>query len=250
MRKMLKTDEGLEFKEGQSIFPIIVFIPELGKFKCIGTGFFITPLGGFVTARHVLFDNNNKPYPNYYGVQRLSNDHAVTRVARDLLYHPNADIALGMLYDGYDGMANKKEYELAPSLTLSFKTKFAAGDKIATYGYPNTELDINNPKYTFNFLGNWSEGSLIDILEESPIVKNKCFQTTMHFDSGASGGPVFKDGKVIGINSSSMDLIKGEDPISFVTPINYLLNMKVKSGEKLFSIKQLVEEKYISGIFD
>ncbi len=241
---------GIEFKEGQSIFPIIAFIPGIGKFKCIGTGFFITPLGGFVTAKHVFFDSYQKPYPHYYGVQLLSNGDAVTRVATELLYHPSADIAVGFLTVGYDEMAQEKEFELAPHLTLSFKTKFLVGDKISTFGYPRTELSIDVPKYTFSFKGKRSKGSIVDILEEGHLVKNRCFQTNMNIESGTSGGPVFKDGKVIGINSSSMELFEGDDPISFVTPIGYLLNMMVKLGDKTYSIKQLVDQKYIAAIFD
>jgi len=209
---LFKTDAGIEFHEGQAIFPIIVLIPE---------------------------------------IQTLSNNETVTRVANEMVFHPSADIAVGMLFKGYDEMAKEKQFEPAPHLTLSFKTKFAAGERVVSYRYPKTELEINNLNYKFTFTGKWSEEILADLLEESPLVKNQCLQTAMSFDSGASGGPdVFKDGKVIGINSGSIEIMDGEGPISYITPIKYLLNMKVRSGENFYSIKQLVEEKYITGLFD
>ncbi|MBL0135100.1 MAG: hypothetical protein IPP79_14495 [Chitinophagaceae bacterium] len=195
---MLNTDSGLQFNDEQAIFPIIIFIPELKKFKCWVLGF-VTPLGGFVAARHVLFDNNGNGYPNYYAIQKLSSDEPVTRVVRQLKYHPSADIAIGMLGEGYDGMAIPKEYELAPPLTLSFKKKLVANEEVLTFGYPNTLLENNEPKHTFSFRGNWSTGKLVDLVDESPLVKKSVSRQPCSLIMEQVVGQYVKKGRKLGL---------------------------------------------------
>lgn len=72
------------------------------------------------------------------------------------------------------------------------------------------------------------------------MVRNRCYQTTMTIEHGASGGPVLKNDLVVGINSSGMDLPEGEIPISFITPIDLILDLSVPNGDQLISIKELV----------
>jgi hypothetical protein len=47
-----------------------------------------------------------------------------------------------------------------------------------------------------------------------------------------------------------MNTLEGEEPISFVTPIHFLLEMKIGSVESELRVMDLVKEGYIPGIFD
>lgn len=61
----------------------------------------------------------------------------------------------------------------------------------------------------------------------------------MIIDSGCSGGPVFKDGWVIGINSTSFDVSAEDAPVSFITPVEYLLDLQVPFENNLTPVKDL-----------
>jgi hypothetical protein len=64
----------------------------------------------------------------------------------------------------------------------------------------------------------------------------------MAIDSGSSGGPVFNnEGYVVGINSGSFDLDGMEDPISFVTPLDFILDLRLTDGDKMISIRDAIE---------
>ena len=103
-------------------------------------------------------------------------------------------------------------------------------------------------EYEFTFSGKWATGEIIDFHEEgSPVVRNRCYQTTMLIEHGASGGPVLKNDLVIGINSSGMEVMENEIPISFVTPIDLILDLSVPNGKGTITIKELVEGGSIVG---
>lgn len=63
----------------------------------------------------------------------------------------------------------------------------------------------------------------------------------MIIDSGCSGGPVFKDGWVVGINSTSFDVSVDDAPVSFITPVEYLLDLQIPFGNKQTPIKELAD---------
>ena len=85
------------------------------------------------------------------------------------------------------------------------------------------EFDNTDNTYEFTFTGDWQTGHVQELHETGfSNLKNKCYQTSINIKSGASGGPVIKDNKVIGINSSGLELQINEEPISFITPIKLL----------------------------
>jgi S1-C subfamily serine protease len=67
----------------------------------------------------------------------------------------------------------------------------------------------------------------------------------MKIDSGASGGPVFKKGYIVGVNSSSFTLSEDDEPISFVTPIDYILDLIIKENSKEYTIRDLIKSGHI-----
>lgn len=126
--------------------------------------------------------------------------------------------------------------------------KLNDGDSVRTYAFPLTEKqDLEDGQVKFTFSGKWATGSVVDFHEEgSPIIKNRYYQTTMAIEHGASGGPVLKNNLVVGINSSGMNLPEGETVISFITPIDLILDLSVPIGDKLITIKELVANGSIS----
>lgn len=243
---MFRNSIGQEIGNEQPIFPLISFEKKSSKFKCLGTAFFIHPFGWFVTAKHVLYDNNQNVPEIILGVQTLSNKDHVSREVTHLSIHPSADIAIGRLGIARNGRAVKVQYELASPFVLSFKT-LKLNDPIMTFGYPRTLNKVEENLITFNFKGTWTNGLIQDFCPEgSPVVRNRCYQTSMLIDTGASGGPVFKDNFVVGINSSGYDLLIGEDPLSFITPIDLLLDLELEVNNKLLPIRDLIRMGHIN----
>ncbi|WP_332737583.1 S1 family peptidase [Flavihumibacter sp.] len=238
---MLTNNLGQTIAHNQAIFPLIAYVKRTPNFICVGTAFFINPNGWFVTAKHVLYDNNNNIFSMIMGVQTLSNKNLVLRPITHLSIHPQADIALGKLGQARDEKAQETDFEMAHIFKMSMKP-LEINDKIAAYGYPRTSREFTHPHISFNFTGNWTTGLVQSFLPEgSPIVRNRCYQTSMFIDSGSSGGPVFRNNCVVGVNSSGMDLEEGSEPLSFITPIDFLLDLQAEENEQgLFSIRDLI----------
>ena len=187
----------LEFRNEQGIFPLIEFVKHTQQFRCLGTCFFINGFGTFVTAKHVI--KHAKASSMMYIVQMLSDSTAVNREITYLSIHPTADIAVGQVGVARDPLTAKEvEYELAPNCSLSFK-RLENGTPLKSFGYPHTSLAVEGTMYTFQFRGVWSRGYVEDYhFDGFSRLKNSCYQTSIRIDSGCSGGPVFKDGHVVG----------------------------------------------------
>jgi hypothetical protein len=239
---MFKNSLGNETYQEEPIFPLVSFFPAKGIWKCVGTGFFIQPLGGFVTAKHVFFENDGSHLPSLFAVQTTSTMERHIRVLEHFVPHPDADIAVGFLGKRGIGGGVNTEPEIATNFTIDLN-RLETGDKVRTYAFPLTKSEIlEEGKTEFVFSGKWAGGEIVNYLENgSPLVKNRCYQTTMSIEHGASGGPVLKNDLVVGVNSSAMTLPQGEIPISFVTPIDFILDLSVPNGKTLISIKELVK---------
>lgn len=227
------------------IFPIVTFNPDTNTWKCLGTGYFINPVGAFVTAKHLLFLEGKQMEKTLYGIQNIDNKEYHVRPVKQLIPHKEADIMIGTL-----GKRRLEQKNLPAMLSKHFVLDFESlenGDKIYTYAYPNTKSKtLGNPMTEFTFTREFSKGEIVDYHPDGTLkVKNRCYQTTMEIKSGASGGPVLKDGYIVGVNSSSFDLMDGEEPISFITPIDYILDLSVKENGKQIPVKELIENDYI-----
>ena len=230
---------GLEFRNEQGIFPIVVFQKNFKKFKSIGTAFFINGLGVFVTAKHVL-DNELCHTNMIFVMQNLSDHRSVNRIITNLCIHPTADIVVGLVGEALDPLTAKiVPHEIAPNCRLSFKP-MENGTELMGFGYPKANEISNDNLTTFEFRGRWAKGVIYDYLPDGfARLKNKCYQTDMLIDSGCSGGPVFKDGWVVGINSTSFEVPSNDTPISFITPVNYLLDLQIPFDNRLVPIKEM-----------
>lgn len=229
----------------EATFPILTFNPDLKEWICLGTGYFINPYGAFITAKHLFIDENGQMEKTLYSAHK-GNGVEYIRSVVSLSAHLKADIIVGMLGKKRIG-SQSFDAPLANYCTLDLNP-LSKGDKIYTYAYPNSQSkDLNDLETEFIFKCIYSKGEIIDFHECTSKVKNRCYQTNMKIEGGASGGPVFKDNYVVGINSSSFDLgfDEEQEPISFITPIEYILDMKVKDNGKLIMIKDLISNGHI-----
>lgn len=219
----------------------MTFNPKTKIWKCLGTGFFINPYGGFISARHVFQNSDHETEPTLYGIQRTTTNEIHVRPVKSITVHESVDIIIGLL--GKRRIPNEKE--MAPTNAPIFKLDFSPlkkGDKIFTYAFPNTEVKgTSDGKFDFKFSLTCTEGIIEDEHERSPVVPNRCYQTNMEIKSGASGGPVIKDNYVVAINSSGYDLEDGEQPLSFITPIDFIKELNVISGEKEIQVADLIK---------
>ena len=229
------------------IFPIVTFNPETKKWKCLGTGFFINPVGAFASAKHLYINSDGKAEQTLFGIQNVNNKEYHLRPVTNLVIHKNADLMIGTL-----GKRRLPGKNIQPVLTKYFGLdlqKLNNGDEVTTFAFPNTKsIDFNDElnSIEFTFKGVFSKGNIVDFYEGgSPVVKNRCYQTNMPIDSGASGGPVFKKSHIVGVNSSSLSLMEGEEPISFITPIDYILDLQVQENGKFINVKELISRGYI-----
>ncbi|CAA9200473.1 trypsin-like serine protease [Flavobacterium collinsii] len=229
----------------EEIFPLITFDPEKKIWKCLGTGFFINPVGAFISAKHVFMDSDKKTEKTLYSAHESESGQAYIRPIKQIVVHPNADIMIGLLGDKRIEDKNFKA-DISKYCNIDFES-LKNDDEIYTLAFPNTEReDLNESEVEFTFTRRFSEGKIIDFHEDgSPVVRNRCYQTNMKVDSGASGGPVFKNSFIVGVNSSGYSLAEDEEPISFITPIDFILNLEVKEKNKMITVKELVEKGYI-----
>lgn len=213
----------------QVTFPIIGIIK--GKPKFLGTGFFIDYLGGFVTAKHVLDINDIDPGTNYVILQIIDDKHFQPRKVEHIFYHPTADICLGK---PHLMMVDDKDF-INPIWELEF-SRPSIKEVVKTLAYPKS-IVINDQENIWRFISDEFRGEILEVNDRCPTcgLTTECYQTNIEMLSGSSGGPVFNSsGKVIGINSISFELSGEDPPISFVTPLSYLLEIPIFSeGEKL-----------------
>lgn len=227
------------------IFPIVTFNPDTKVWKCLGTGYFINPVGAFITAKHLLFLDGEQMEKTLYGIHNIDNKEYHVRPVTQLIPHKDADIMIGTL-----GERRLNQKDLPAMLSKHFVLDFEAlktADKISTYAYPNTISEVLDfPETEFTFTREFSKGEIVDYHPNGTLkVRNRCYQTTMEIKSGSSGGPVLRDGYIVGVNSSSFDLMEDEEPISFITPIDYVLDLSVKENRKLITVKELISNNYI-----
>lgn len=234
MNKMKDEFEGAK----EVTFPIIGAVNGIPKF--LATGFFIDHLGGFVTAKHVFDGKDIDEGTRYMFIHFLENGTWIVRGVDHIFKNPNADISLGKPI--IEKMNDKNLINKIWEYDIEYPN---VGEKIYTFAYPNSEkLDIeqNNWKFKLEIF----RGEIIDIHDRCPTcgIQTNCFQSNMQMLSGSSGGPVFNEkGKVIGINSLSYEVPEGDIPLSFITPISKVLEIKIRSEGREISFDDLLNEQ-------
>jgi hypothetical protein len=216
-----------------AIFAIVVY--EGQTLKPLGTGFYLQPHGGFATAAHVALHAQRRlaAAPGSVGIARtLPSGKTRFLPIWKFFIHETADIAFGVpaaeFVDDATGQA-----VTAKDLSLT-TTSPDIGAVIATYAYPlHRFVEDGKAGGALQLQPDFYDGRLEEFYaERGPSVKLSppYYRTSIHLYGASSGGPVFFDGHVFGIASTSFD---GEEDITFVTPASALLeiHLPIKIGE-------------------
>ena len=243
--------DGTPIHPGDGIVPILKEIGQK-RLSIVGTGFYITRYGLFMTASHVLDElvNENDESIARGLIVHLAEDNKV-HFRNIFCYHryKKADLAIGHA-DNY-----KEQYPTNPLQnlrgTLSGNLP-KVGTKVITYAYPeNKPLDFTNMAEAGTIRGDYFQGQLLRYVSkpENPSMPCGYFETSIEIRSGASGGPVFDDkGKIIGVNCRGWDFRGGEEEgnhLSYVIPIIEALPIEIshlRLPENSWEQKQIPSE--------
>ena len=96
--------------------------------------------------------------------------------------------------------------------------------------------------------GKYHQGKVEEFHENGiGFLKNSCYQTSMHIEGGSSGGPAInEEGKIFAINSVGCDVAAELCPYSFLTPIEYCLDIIIDTEDKKkISLRQIAEYGFL-----
>jgi Trypsin-like peptidase domain len=219
------TGEGLPTLPDFSIFPIVRH--DDNKMRMVGTVFFITTNGLFVTAKHVLQDvldkKGNQTAPIGI-IQFLPRNMWIYRPVDRYGYHRTADIAIGVP----GPLPQSAPLSTNPVLTLTTQPP-SPGAKVVTFAYPKHHNFIReNGLQELYFSGAYYDGVLQEHFPEGrdrTMLPGPCYRTSIVLHGGASGGPVFGPaGHIFGVNSTGMD----GTAISYVSEIDQIFSLSVE----------------------
>jgi trypsin-like peptidase len=210
----------------QSIFPIMR-TDDHGRFHLLGTGFYITVNGLFITARHVLMDPLDSSGQQKYSIGILQFMPGNTYFVRPILRfasHATADLALGVAAPMPHTKAGIPVTTRILTLTTNPPELHA---RVVTYAYPKHRSVIVDGEQTIHFKPTFYDGNIAAFFpngRDRTMLPAPCYQTTMIVHGGASGGPVFAEsGSVFGVNSTGYD----ETDISFVSRIDEIFDLAI-----------------------
>lgn len=187
-----------------SIFPIFQFSSK--SYGVLGTGFFISDQGHFLTASHVIRALPPNARLGYLGNVPHAGKLAQRFIPISIIQNdPSKDLALGQVKQG-----------ALPPLKLA-SASADLGQSIVLCGYPlpmlkhhNTVNSANKTVHTLLDVSNvrqyWQPTVLIDSLPKQTLI-SKPFHSFLTQDAslmGMSGGPIFDvNGDVVGIASAN-----------------------------------------------
>lgn len=212
-----------------AIFAIVERVPSPQSVKLLGTGFYLQPQGGIATAGHVAEEAQRllSASPDSVGIAHtLPTGRTRFLPIWKFYLHPTADVAFGVpRYEFVDDASGQALRAKVLSLTGSPPD---VGAEIGRWSYPRHAIvDDAELGRVLYLQPTFYNGCLQEIFRErGPSAKlvPPYYQTNIHLHGGSSGGPVFYEGHVFGVASSSFD---GAEDIAFVTPASALLEIRI-----------------------
>ena len=234
MPHLARRADGQSIPPGSGVVPVLHEICHM-QLKVVGTAFYVTRYGLFVTAGHVLQEiadwSVNRLKPAYILEDSGLGQLIIRRIVGISLSNL-ADLAIGQAENGSDkSPATTGPGNLRGRISLeSPKTD----EKLVTYAYPENEvLDFRDAASTPTLRGDYFEGKFQAHVQSGthPFIPQPHFQTSLEIRSGASGCPVFNSqGQIVAIASRGWDFRGSEHEgqnLSSVLPASLLLPIEV-----------------------
>ncbi len=227
MRPFARRLDGKIISPQDGVVPIMKEI-EKGKLMIVGTGFYVTRYGLFITAQHVLNElviNEPKKLGVGY-ILHIASDKEVhlRRILGASLLQP-ADLALCQAENFVGKYPDNPLLNLRPHLTTEVPY---IGSPLITYAYPaNKILDFTQNEKAPEVCSDYFEGKFLEHAQSGPFMPYPHFRTSIKIKGGASGGPVFSGGRVIGVNCRGWDFGKSDkgENLSSIVPIVEILQI-------------------------
>jgi hypothetical protein len=250
-----KTGDGNTVEGSLAIFPIVQESPNK-TLDLLGTGFFISVEGLFLTARHVLeaaIDPRSRKQIVPVAIMQFDeNGSYCMRPILKAVLHPVADLAVGVaapMTHNSDGTVLRNKIV---QLTLN---EIPVGSDVATYAYPRYESQIVDGSQILNVMPDFYDGKIVEHLpsgRDRVMLPASCYRTNMAIHHCASGGPVFSknDNSVFALNSTGFNGI--ED--SYISSLKGILDLSIPDisirgqAPRSASIRELIREGFIDAI--
>ena len=240
--------DGNPIDPGACVVPIMKRIGR-DRLAIIGTGFYISRLGLFMTAAHVLaeiVDESKNQIRTGYICHKASDQAVHLRRILAVNTYLKADIAIGQ--------ADNFSSRYPDSPLQNMRTKLTGrvpkqGSLVTTYAYPeNKVLDFEDPEAVPEIRSDYYDGDFLREVVESdhPEIPYRHYETSILIKSGASGGPVFCQGSVIGLNCRGWDFGSEDDALSYIVPVEFALGVIVggmQLPERSWEYSQIPEAK-------
>ena len=190
------------------IFPILKEVAP-NQSQLVGTGFFITMLGHFVTAKHVILaiidPRTGKQNAPIHAAHFVEGTKVLVRHITKVTINDNSDVAVGKMdYHVIDATGDPLMNRV-PRFTTEIPP---VGSSVITYAYPESDPEFVKGESSA-FRPKYYSGVMIEHSQEprdSRLVSWPHFRTSITLRGGASGGPVFDhQGRVFGINCVGSD---------------------------------------------
>ena len=238
-------ETGAPLTGGEAIIPLLEQI-DSQRYRFIGTAFFITSTGVFVTAKHVLMAALDRSHP-IATWQLIPPNQWLIRSVDQLSSHSTADLAVGVARPA----AHSETHELLinPRLRLIMRAH-SVGNLVSTYAYPSTIIRSTDAGQILSFQPGFYEGKILEHLpngRDTVILPGPCYRTSMIIHHGASGGPVAgPSGRVFAVNSTGID---GTDD-SYISQIDGILSLPITvggdNGVEQITIGELAEQGMVT----
>ncbi|RYZ82713.1 MAG: serine protease [Proteobacteria bacterium] len=197
----------------------------LNQVKLLGSGFFISPTGIFLTARHVVDEDIDEVATGNLSCAIIDAPSQTLKyfTITELGNSADFDIAVGRADLGGQAVTCSRLTDYAPMIN----------EDVFTFGYSESRTELVSNALGRVFLNPQVYTGVITelALEErvSAYVPPPVYVHSVPLGSGISGGPLFSPmrNRAIAVNSTSFDLPDGERPLGISTPIGLILNMSL-----------------------